>query len=95
VTIIRSSTPAPTPAGPLPLLRAQEVAVLLAISTRTVWRFARSGRLPSVAVGSALRFTLADVQRFIQVNRRETPADVTPLRRGGQRLQVSELRRWK
>jgi len=44
------------------LLRAPEVAELLAISVRGVWRLRRAGRLPCVRVGGAVRFRLADVQ---------------------------------
>jgi excisionase family DNA binding protein len=43
------------------LLRATEVADLLAISTRGVWRLRQSGRLPGVRVGGCVRFRLDDV----------------------------------
>lgn len=48
------------------LLRAPEVAALLAISTRGVWRLRKSGRLPCVKVGGAVRFRPADVRALQQ-----------------------------
>lgn len=76
------------PDRPGPLLRAQEVAALLAVSIRTVRRLARSGKLASVAIGSSLRFRPEDVENLIAQNLRETPTQGAPLRRGGQRLMV-------
>jgi excisionase family DNA binding protein len=81
------------PSSNAALLRPAEAAALLAVSIKTIRRLARAGQLPSVAIGTCLRFRLEDVQRFIEANRRETPAQVAPLRGGGQRLQVSELPR--
>jgi excisionase family DNA binding protein len=48
------------------LLRAQDAARLLAISTRLVWRLRSEGKLPSVRLAGATRFRLSDVKRFIQ-----------------------------
>lgn len=38
------------------LLKAQEVAKRLRVSIATVYRFARDGTLPSVRVGTVVRF---------------------------------------
>ncbi|MFZ4576085.1 MAG: helix-turn-helix domain-containing protein [Phycisphaerales bacterium] len=65
------NTPA-RPAAPLTiaegdkLLRAGEVAEMLAVSARLVWRFRAEGKLPSVALAGATRFRLSDVRRFMQ-----------------------------
>ena len=48
------------------LLRAREVAMMLAISTRLVWRFRSEGKLPAVQMGGATRFRLSDVTRLVQ-----------------------------
>jgi|GEM_PF-6184025 len=48
------------------LLRANEVAALLAVSTRIVWRFRSEGRLPAVRIAGATRFRLSDVRRLIE-----------------------------
>lgn len=46
-------------------LRATEVAQVLAISTRLVWRFRSEGKLPSVQIAGATRFRQSDVERLI------------------------------
>jgi predicted DNA-binding transcriptional regulator AlpA len=48
------------------LLRAGEVAEMLAVSSRLVWRFRAEGKLPSVSLAGATRFRLSDVKRFMQ-----------------------------
>ncbi|MFA6045870.1 MAG: helix-turn-helix domain-containing protein [Phycisphaerales bacterium] len=55
-----------TPTADDRLLRAQEVAQMLAVSTRLVWRFRSEGKLPSVSIARATRFRLSDVKRFMQ-----------------------------
>lgn len=54
-----------------PLLEIKEVAKLLAVSVITVRRKVSAGELPCVRLtkGGPLRFTLADVERFIQQHR--------------------------
>jgi len=51
-----------------PLLSIAEVSKLLAVSVITVRRKVSSGELPCVRLtkGGPLRFTQADVERFIQ-----------------------------
>jgi len=48
------------------LLRAQEVATMLAVSTRLVWRFRSEGRLPAVQIAGSTRFRASDVRRLIE-----------------------------
>ena len=54
-----------------PLLGISEVAKLLAVSVITVRRKVGAGELPCVRLtkGGPLRFTLADVEKFVQQHR--------------------------
>ncbi len=54
-----------------PLLGISEVAKLLAVSKITIRRKVSAGELPCVRLtkGGPLRFTLADIERFIQQHR--------------------------
>jgi len=47
------------------LLRIEDVADRLAVSTKTVRRMVASGQLEAVHIGAAVRFTEAAVERFI------------------------------
>jgi putative molybdopterin biosynthesis protein len=57
-------------------LTAQEVASILQVGKNTVYSLARSGALPSYTVGRKLRFSLDDVQTYIDASRsaRQRPA---------------------
>lgn len=48
------------------LLRVPEVAWLLGVSTKTVYRLLNKGELAGVRVGKALRVRPADVEAYIQ-----------------------------
>lgn len=53
--------------GPPALLGAREVADLLGVSRRTVWRLADAGALPRVHVAQrAVRYRLEDVEALIE-----------------------------
>lgn len=48
------------------LLRAREVARLLAVSVRSVWRLAATGLIPApVKVGGATRWRACDIHAFV------------------------------
>lgn len=47
------------------LLRAGEAAEILGCSSRTIWKLRSEGKLKAVAIGSARRFRLSDVQRIV------------------------------
>lgn len=49
-----------------PLLSAEQVAELLGVSERYVWRLGRDGELPRVNVGRYVRFDPADLRAFIE-----------------------------
>jgi excisionase family DNA binding protein len=51
------------------LLTVQEAARLLAVSVSTLYGWVWQRRIPFVKVGRALRFDMADLEKFIQANR--------------------------
>jgi excisionase family DNA binding protein len=51
------------------LITVQEAAKFLAVSTSTLYGWVYLRRIPFVKVGRALRFELAELQKFIQSNR--------------------------
>lgn len=66
------------------LLTAEQVAARLAVSPDTVWRLARSGRLPRVDVtGRLYRFDPAVVEAYIAAGRRAPMPTTTPRTRRG------------
>lgn len=48
------------------LLKAEEAARVLAVSTRFVWRLRSEGKLPAVQIAGATRFRLSDVNNLVQ-----------------------------
>lgn len=57
------------------LLTAQEVADMLGVSERYVWKLGREGRLPRVKPPGSkyVRFKLEDVQAYIDAGTQEAP----------------------
>ena len=51
------------------LITVQDAAKFLAVSTSTLYGWVYQRRIPFVKVGRALRFELAELQKFIQSNR--------------------------
>jgi excisionase family DNA binding protein len=51
------------------LMTVQDAAKFLAVSTSTLYGWVYLRRIPFVKVGRALRFELAELQKFIQANR--------------------------
>jgi len=48
------------------LLRADEVAHLVSISTRTLWRLVSSGQFPSpIYIGGSTRWRLSDIKSWV------------------------------
>ena len=56
------------------LLTIQQAAERLGVSTKTVDRLVAAGQMPAVYVGSLKRFTPADLDAYINRNRRYTAA---------------------
>ena len=52
------------PSGRL-LLKAPDVAHLLSMSTSSVYDYAKSGAIPSVRIGTSLRFRLQDIRALL------------------------------
>jgi len=48
------------------LLNTRQTARLLNISERTVFALTKSGELPSVKIGRCLRFSVSDLEAFVQ-----------------------------
>ena len=61
-----TSPPAPT----VPDAEPEDVARLLKISERSVYRLAASGEIPSYRVGGKIRFDLAEVAETVRATRR-------------------------
>ena len=51
------------------LITVQDAAKFLAVSKSTLYGWVWQKRIPFVKVGSALRFELAELEKFIQSNR--------------------------
>ena len=56
------------------LITVQDAAKFLAVSTSTVYGWVYQSRIPFVKVGGALRFELAELQKFVQSNRFQVQA---------------------
>jgi excisionase family DNA binding protein len=54
------------------LLSPDEVAQLLGVTRKTVYRFAAAGLIASLRVGGVLRFSLSDLDRYLDSVRIET-----------------------
>ena len=53
----------------LELLTVQDAARLLAVSISTIYGWVWQRRIPFVKIGRAVRFDMADLERFIAQNR--------------------------
>jgi excisionase family DNA binding protein len=51
------------------LLTVQEAAQLLAVSVSTLYGWVWQRRIPFIKIGRAVRFEVADLEKFIQGNR--------------------------
>ncbi len=60
------------PALTVPDAEPEDVARLLNISERSVYRLAANGEIPSYKVGGRLRFDLAEVAAAVRATRRPT-----------------------
>lgn len=61
---------APSTTQPFALLTTDQAAGILALSRRSVQEHVASGDLGCVKIGRAIRFTAADLQEFVDRNRR-------------------------
>jgi excisionase family DNA binding protein len=51
------------------LITVEQAAKFLAVSTSTLYGWVYQRRIPFVKIGSALRFEMAELQKFIHSNR--------------------------
>jgi excisionase family DNA binding protein len=51
------------------LLTARQAARALSISERTLWSLTKSGQIPAVRIGRAVRYDPADLRRWINLSR--------------------------
>jgi excisionase family DNA binding protein len=67
------------------LLRAEEVAAMLAMSPRAVYDLAAKGELAAIRIGRVIRFSVDDVERFVDEHRERAgqSAEVVRLERDG------------
>lgn len=61
---------APNPRHLRNLLTVRQVAELLNVSTATVYKLCRSGKIPHVRVSNAIRIAVPDLERLVHRNRR-------------------------
>jgi excisionase family DNA binding protein len=64
------------PAPPSPtrlLITADEAAAALSISTRKLWSLTTAGVIPCVRLGRSVRYSPAELQDWIQAQRRSSP----------------------
>ena len=79
-TAIRSGSPAPAVRPPVEprvyrqLFDRETLADYLRLSTDTIDRLVKANKLACVRVGSQVRFTVDDVDAFLERNRTERPA---------------------
>ena len=65
--------------APTGALTAAEAAKRLRVSPWTIYRLARTGKLPSYRAGSALRFTVDEIERFEKESGAAPPKKAAPL----------------
>jgi len=51
------------------LIDERKAARLLGISPRTLWTLRKSGKIPAIQIGRLVRYSLEDLNRFVQQNR--------------------------
>ena len=61
----------------LPALTVREVARLLAVDEKTIYRLTQQGKLPGFKVAGAWRFQLRDIQDWIDQEKRNRGVSVT------------------
>ena len=51
------------------LWKAGEAARAMAVSERTLWALTKSGRIPAVRIGRAVRYDPADLRAYIEASK--------------------------
>ena len=69
----------PSPVAPESLLLdARDAAAYLAISERTLWAMTKAGAVPCVRLGRAVRYDRRDLIDFVDRQKAQTAAGVSP-----------------
>jgi len=59
---------------PMPAMTVRDVAGFLSVDEKTIYRLAQQGKLPGFKVAGTWRFQLADIQSWIDLQKRQTRA---------------------
>ena len=54
--------------SPRLLLSTREAAKALSVCEKTLWTLTKNGELPVIRIGRAVRYSIADLQNWIQKN---------------------------
>jgi excisionase family DNA binding protein len=76
--------------GPDEILTLQEVATYLKLAERTVYGYAQKGLVPGIKVGSSWRFRKADIDRWLDEQRRLTEQSTSKRAQTRKPLAVAE-----
>jgi excisionase family DNA binding protein len=61
------------------LLKGPEAALALAVSPRTLWSLTKSGSIPCVRIGRAVRYSKADLEAWIESQKtKPAPSGTAP-----------------
>jgi PTS system nitrogen regulatory IIA component len=56
------------------VLTIKDVAKALQLSTSTVYKYAEAGKIPSIKIGTARRFTETDIEKYVNTCKVQTPS---------------------
>ncbi len=62
---MNSPSQSPDSSGPKLLLTTRQAAAALSLCEKSVWSLTKSGALPAVRIGRAVRYSLTDLEAFI------------------------------
>jgi PTS system nitrogen regulatory IIA component len=54
------------------VLTIKDVAKVLQLSTSTVYKYAEKGKIPSIKIGTARRFTESDIEKYVNTCKVQT-----------------------
>ena len=62
------------------ILTLKELSEYLKIAEKTLYGYAREGRIPAIKIGSAWRFRRQDIEAWLDEQRRETESSTKRIR---------------
>jgi len=63
-----------------PLLTIKELAQYLKVSPKTLYKWSKSGKIPSLKINGVVRFSVTDIHDFLSSHKVEPPDPVTDLK---------------